>query len=58
LHNALVALKYKTTLVPFEWNDALSLSAKEHCMDLGPKGMIGETGSSEQSFIDRMYRYG
>jgi hypothetical protein len=46
LENALVALQHKYPIRPFEWSDSLALSAKEHCMDLGPKGMVSEEGSA------------
>jgi uncharacterized protein YkwD len=40
------------------WSDGLSLSAKEHCKDLGPKGNTGSKGSDGSTFKDRMARFG
>jgi uncharacterized protein YkwD len=32
-------------LSALQWNDGLALAAKEHCLDLGAKGMYGHLGS-------------
>jgi uncharacterized protein YkwD len=40
----MVALR-ESGLQALQWNDGLALAAKEHCMDLGPKGMYGHLGS-------------
>ena len=39
------ALEDQRGLQALQWNDGLALAAKEHCMDLGPKGMYGHLGS-------------
>ena len=56
--NARIALEDQPSLPVLQWNDGLALSAKEHCMDMGSKGMYGHLGSERQSFVDRLARYG
>ena len=41
-----------------EWNEGLNLAAKEHCDDLGPKGLQGHFGTDESSPFDRISKYG
>ena len=41
-----------------EWSEGLNLSAKDHCDDLGPKGLKGHFGTDESSPFDRISRYG
>lgn len=41
-----------------EWNEGLNLSAKSHCDDLGPLGLIGHFGSNESSPYDRILKFG
>lgn len=45
-------------LPALEWNEGLNLSAKDHCSDLGQKGLIGHFGSDESSPYDRILKYG
>ena len=45
-------------LAPLEWNDGLALAARDHCKDIGPKGLIGHFGSKGTSPYDRILRYG
>ena len=46
------------SLEPLEWNDGLALAARDHCKDIGPKGLIGHFGSKGTSPYDRILRYG
>jgi uncharacterized protein YkwD len=43
---------------PFEWNDCLALAARDHCLDIGPLGMVGHWGSQSLTMFDRMRAYG
>lgn len=45
-------------LPALEWNEGLNLSARDHCADLGPKGLIGHFGSEGSSPFDRISKYG
>jgi len=45
-------------LEPLEWSNGLALAARDHCQDIGPKGLIGHFGSKGTSPYDRILRYG
>lgn len=53
--NALLSYK---PMQPLKISKGMSLAAKDHINDLGPKGGIGHTGSDGKSPFDRMNRYG
>ena len=60
LEKALEALKAlgTRTLPALDWNEGLNLAAKDHCDDLGPKGLFGHFGTNESSPFDRISNYG
>jgi len=57
---ALEALKLikEEGLPALEWSEALNLAAKEHCNDIGPKGLVGHFGTDKSSPFDRIKRFG
>jgi uncharacterized protein YkwD len=58
MQNALEVTASQQPLPALEWSEGLSLSAKQHCNDLGPLGGTGSKGSDGSTFKDRMNRYG
>ena len=55
------AIEYLQGIVPLpslEWDDNLSLSALEHVMDIGPKGMVSYQSSDGTEPEDRISKYG
>jgi len=45
-------------LPPLEWDDNLTLSALEHVMDIGPKGLVSYQSSDGTEPEDRITKYG
>jgi len=45
-------------LAALEWSEALNLAAKDHCDDIGPKGLSGHFGTDKSSPFDRIKRFG
>jgi uncharacterized protein YkwD len=45
-------------LPALEWSEGLNLAAKDHCDDLGNKGLFGHYGTDESSPYDRISKYG
>ena len=43
---------------PFTWNIGLAMSARDHCADNGPKGLLGHDGADGSKPHERMERYG
>lgn len=50
-------LKTADSLPPLEWDDNLGRAARDHASDIGPKGIVGHTGSDGSSMSDRIERY-
>jgi len=50
----LSSIKPMNALMP---SDVLSLAARDHVQDTGPKGIIGHTGSDGSSLVSRIQRY-
>lgn len=44
-------------LQPLEWNQDLFLACKDHCDDIGPKGLYGHSSSLGLGMIDRIRMY-
>lgn len=55
---AINALVSYTPIQPLLISKGLSLAAKDHVKDMGPKGSVGHTGSDGSSPFVRMNRYG
>lgn len=45
-------------LAPLAWNNGLFMSAQDHCLDLGPRQLIGPFGTDKSSPYDRISKYG
>ena len=39
-HEGLQALKDQASINSLEWDDGLALAARDHCNDIGPKGLV------------------
>ena len=52
------ALKAQQALSPFTASRGMSLAAKDHVEDQGPKGTTGHQGSDNSSMSDRLNRHG
>lgn len=55
------AINYLNTMKPvanMTWSDGLALAARDHCMDHGPKGLVGHFGTENSSPWSRIGRYG
>jgi len=51
-------LQYQKQLSPFKWSNALAAAARDHCRDIGTKGLSSHKGSDGSHLQDRMKRYG
>lgn len=47
-----------STLHALEWSEALNLSAKSHCDDIGSAGLKGHFGTDQSSPFDRILKFG
>ena len=45
-------------LKPFIWSNKLAAAARDHCKDIGPKGLSTSRGSDGSQPWDRIERYG
>ena len=57
------AIHFLSSQVPLPFNDSspgegLSLAAEDHCLDIGPRGAVGHTGSDGSSPSQHAERYG
>lgn len=43
---------------PLKWDDGLALAARDHCEDIGSKGLVTHTGSDASQIYERVQRYG
>lgn len=41
-----------------KWDDSLAVAARDHANDIGPKGIVGHSGSDGSTMTDRIERYG
>ena len=57
-HEAIQALREQSTLNKLEWDDGLALAARDHCNDIGPKGLVQHEGSDGTQVWHRIRRYG
>lgn len=48
----------QSRLHALEWSEALNLSAKDHCEDIGGAGLRGHFGQDQSSPFDRILKYG
>lgn len=55
---AIEALKKQKSLNSLEWDDGLALAARDHCNDIGPKGLVQHEGSDGTQVWHRIRRYG
>ena len=51
-------LKSAKPLPEFKWIDELSRASQDHADDIGPKSIVGHSGSNGCSMSDRMEKYG
>lgn len=51
---AIKAIDREGPLPTLHWSDALARLARKHVIDTGAKGLVGHTGSSGESFSDRV----
>jgi len=56
--DAIEFLSESQNLNPLEWDDNLSLSALEHVLDIGPKGLLRFESSDGTCVEDRIRKYG
>ena len=54
---AIAFLRGAAPLPPLAHVDALARAARDHVLDLGPRGMIGHGGADGSSFADRVARH-
>jgi len=55
---AVEALKWQSPMEPLKWDDGLALAARDHCEDIGSKGLVTHTGSDASEVFERIGRYG
>ena len=55
---AIAFLQTASPLPPLSASRSLTLAARDHANDLGPKGLTGHAGTDGSRFIDRINRYG
>ena len=58
VNEAIEYLQAIVPLPPLEWDDNLSLSALEHVLDIGPKGLVSYQSSDGTEPEDRITKYG
>jgi len=58
VNEAIEYLQGINPLPPMEWDDNLTLSALEHVMDIGPKGLVSYQSSDGTEPEDRITKYG
>lgn len=58
LDNALTTLYQQKQLEPFEWSNGLAQAARDHCNDIGRKGLRGHIGTDGSRVEKRVERYG
>jgi hypothetical protein len=58
VNEAIEYLQGISPLPPLEWDDNLTLSALEHVMDIGPKGLVSYQSSDGTEPEDRITKYG
>ncbi|MCL2042889.1 MAG: CAP domain-containing protein [Treponema sp.] len=56
--SAINALSRLPALQPLSPSRGMSLAARDHTLDTGPRGMVGHTGSDRSSLTQRLERYG
>lgn len=44
--------------MPFQFSAGLSSACKDHCEDIGAKGLASHEGSDRSKMMDRIQRYG
>lgn len=58
VQTAIEFLTHQTSLPPLTWNADLTLAAKAHVDDIGPKGLLQHESSNGESVKDRFGHYG
>jgi hypothetical protein len=58
VEEAIQFLRRLQPLSPLNLSQGMSMGARDHVNDLGPKGTIGHYGSDGSQFLDRISRYG
>lgn len=56
--NAIQFLSEIDSLNPLQWDENLAMSAFEHVLDIGPKGLLQFEGSDGTNVEDRIRKYG
>ena len=51
-------MKSQQPITPLTWSNELAAAARDHCLDIGPKGLTSNRGSDGTMPWDRVERYG
>lgn len=58
VHEAISFLKSCSSAPPVRVSKGLTQAARDHCYDIGPKGLVSHTGHDGSTMSERMERYG
>jgi uncharacterized protein YkwD len=58
MHNGIRELKVAPSALRLDWNNGLTMAARDHCLDQGTNARFGPMGSDYSQFNDRLARYG
>lgn len=56
--NAITFLQKQEALPPLKWSADMAMVAKDHVMDIGPRGLIQHDSSNGESVKERFRKYG